>query len=205
MGSGMIHNLLRVGHSVIVFNRAREKAEALAQAGAILANSPAQASDGADAVMTMLADDHVTEERVFGKNGVASGLRDGAPHVSCGTLSREFMRRMAARHAEKNQACVSAPVFGRPDAAEAKRLVVVAAGARDAIERVRPLLDAIGRVTLVVASEPWQANAVKLCGNFMMFAFLGRSAKPSHACEGPAFHRSFSLMQSMNCSNHLST
>jgi 3-hydroxyisobutyrate dehydrogenase-like beta-hydroxyacid dehydrogenase len=63
-------------------------------------------------------------------------------------------------------------VFGRPEAAESKRLVVVAAGAADSIERARPVFDAIGRATFIAGSEPWQANVLKLCGNFMIASVL---------------------------------
>jgi 3-hydroxyisobutyrate dehydrogenase-like beta-hydroxyacid dehydrogenase len=77
MCSGMARNLLRAGHSVTIYNRTREKAEALAAEGAIVADSPADACDGREFVMTMLADDHAVEEVVFGKEGIASALRRG--------------------------------------------------------------------------------------------------------------------------------
>jgi 3-hydroxyisobutyrate dehydrogenase-like beta-hydroxyacid dehydrogenase len=67
---------------------------------------------------------------------------------------------------------VSAPVFGRPDAAAAKKLIVVAAGPPELVERCRPLFDAIGRQTTVVGVDAWQANAVKLCGNFMLAGMI---------------------------------
>jgi 3-hydroxyisobutyrate dehydrogenase-like beta-hydroxyacid dehydrogenase len=79
-------------------------------------------------------------------------------------------RRLAETHGP--QQFVSAPVFGRPDAVEARQLVVVAAGEASAVDRCRPLFDAIGRVTFVAGPEPWQANAVKLCGNFMIASML---------------------------------
>ena len=67
---------------------------------------------------------------------------------------------------------MSAPVFGRPEAAEAKKLLVLAAGPSDLVERCRPLFDAIGRQTFVVGAEPWQANIAKLCGNFMIASMI---------------------------------
>jgi 3-hydroxyisobutyrate dehydrogenase-like beta-hydroxyacid dehydrogenase len=63
-------------------------------------------------------------------------------------------------------------VFGRPEAAEGKRLIVVAAGAAEQVTRCRPLFDAIGRQTVIAGTEPWQANALKLCGNFMIASML---------------------------------
>jgi 3-hydroxyisobutyrate dehydrogenase-like beta-hydroxyacid dehydrogenase len=67
---------------------------------------------------------------------------------------------------------LSVPVFGRPDAADAARLIVVAAGPEDLIERCRAVLDAIGRQTFVVGGEPWQANTTKVCGNFIVISVI---------------------------------
>ena len=170
MGSGMARNLVRGGFDVTVYNRSREKAEAIEQAH--VADSPAQACRDAEVVMTMLADDPAVEGVVFGENGIASALRAGAIHISHSSISTALGRKLAAEHASRGHRYLSAPVFGRPDAAEAKRLIVVAAGAADTIERARPLFDAIGRATFIAGSEPWQANVLKVCGNFMIASML---------------------------------
>jgi 3-hydroxyisobutyrate dehydrogenase-like beta-hydroxyacid dehydrogenase len=172
MGSAMARNLLRAGHQVAVYNRSREKAEALAGEGASAADSPADACRDSQAVMTMLADDQAVEQVVFGENGVASGLAKGAVHISSSTIGTALARRLAAEHALREQGYLSAPVFGRPDAAESRKLIVVAAGPSELVELCRPLFDAIGRQTSVAGSEPWQANAVKLCGNFMLASMI---------------------------------
>ncbi|HEY1337816.1 MAG TPA: NAD(P)-dependent oxidoreductase [Bryobacteraceae bacterium] len=168
MGSGMAHNLLRAGHALVVYNRSRAKAEPLAGEGARVAASPAEASRDADAVFTMLSDDRAVEEVVFGKDGIAAALP--GVHISSSTISTALARRLTATHGPKHN--ISAPVFGRPDAAEAKKLIVVAAGDAEQLERCRPLFDAIGRATFVAGAEPWQANAVKLCGNFMIASMI---------------------------------
>ncbi len=168
MGMGMARNLLRAGHTVSVFNRSREKAVALAAEGARAASSPADACRDAEAVMTMLADDHALEQIVFGNDGIASALKKDCVHLSHSTISTALARRLTAEHSQRNQGYLSVPVFGRPDSAEAKNLVVVAAGPTEYVERCRPLLDAIGRQTFVVGTEPWQANVAKLCGNFLI-------------------------------------
>ncbi len=67
---------------------------------------------------------------------------------------------------------MSAPVFGRPEAAESKNLVVVVAGPGELAERYRPLFEAVGRQTFVVGAEPWQANVAKVCGNFMIVSVI---------------------------------
>jgi 3-hydroxyisobutyrate dehydrogenase-like beta-hydroxyacid dehydrogenase len=172
MGSAMARNLLRAGHQVAVYNRSRQKAEALAGEGARAADSPADACRESQAVITMLADDPAVEQIVFGENGVASALAQGAVHISSSTIGTALARRLAAEHALRGQGYLSAPVFGRPDAAESRKLIVVVAGDAELVELCRPLFDAIGRQTSVAGSEPWQANAVKLCGNFMLASMI---------------------------------
>lgn len=176
MGSGMARNLLRAGHRVTLYNRSRDKADAVA-AGAeggntAVANSPAKAVWDVEAVFTMLADDAAVEEVVFGDAGIAGSLPAGAVHVSSSTISTRLAKRLAVQHGQRDQRYVSAPVFGRPEAAEAKRLLVVAAGSQQDVDRCRPLFDAIGRQTFLAGVEAWQANAAKLCGNFMIASMI---------------------------------
>lgn len=168
MGMGMARNLLRAGHIVAVYNRNREKAERLADSGARVASSPADACGEAEVVMTMVADDQAVEEIVFGKNGIASALKNGSIHLSHSTISAALARKLTAEHDRRNQGYLSVPVFGRPEHAESKNLVVVAAGRSELVERCRPLFGSVGRQTFVVGTEPWQANVAKLCGNFMI-------------------------------------
>jgi 3-hydroxyisobutyrate dehydrogenase-like beta-hydroxyacid dehydrogenase len=172
MGMGMARNLLRAGHNLAVYNRSREKAEALAGDGARVADSPADASHDAEVVMTMVADDHAVEEVVFGTHGIASAMKNGCIHLSHSTISAALARRLTAEHARRGQGYLSVPVFGRPEAAENKKLLIVAAGPSELVERCRPLFDAIGRQTFVVGTEPWQANVAKVCGNFMIIGII---------------------------------
>jgi len=172
MGAAIARHLLVAGHQVTVFNRTREKTKALADAGADVASTPAEAARGADVAFSMLADDAATEQIVFAEDGLAAGLAPEATHVSNSTISLALARRLSDEHQARGQFYVSAPVFGRPEAAAAKRLLVVAAGPEVAFQRVKPLLDAIGRGTIVIGSEAWQANAVKLCGNFMIMSLI---------------------------------
>jgi len=172
MGIGMARNLLRAGHRVAVYNRTREKAEALAADGARVADSPAGACRDAEIVMTMVADDAALEQVVFGNEGIAVAMEPGAVHLSHSTISTVLARRLTAEHTQRKQGYLSVPVFGRPDAAEAKRLLVVAAGPEELIERCRPVFDEIGRQTFVVGPEPWQANTTKVCGNFIVISVI---------------------------------
>jgi 3-hydroxyisobutyrate dehydrogenase-like beta-hydroxyacid dehydrogenase len=168
MGMGMARNLIRGGHTVTVYNRSREKAEALASEGAQLASSPAVASRGADVVMTMVADDNALEQIVFSDEGIASAMGEDCIHVSHSTISAALARRLTAEHAKRGQGYLSVPVFGRPEAADSKNLLIVAAGPSKYVERCRPLFNSIGRQTFIVGTEPWQANVAKVCGNFII-------------------------------------
>jgi len=171
MGLAMARNLLQAGHELTVYNRTRSKAEALASAGAKVANSLAEVC-APEVVMTMLADDDAVEQTTLAEGGLLDNLARGNVHVSLSTISTALSRRLTAAHSARGQSFVASPVFGRPDAAEAARLVVVAAGAAEAIERVRPLLEAISRKLFVLGSEPYSASAVKLGGNFMIASML---------------------------------
>jgi 3-hydroxyisobutyrate dehydrogenase-like beta-hydroxyacid dehydrogenase len=171
MGSGMAKSLLQAKHQVTVYNRTRERAEALRSEGAAVAATPADACRG-EAVLTMLADDTAVESQVFGKDGILGALPRGAVHMSCSTISVALSDRLTAEHAKAGQEFVSAPVFGRPDAAEAARLAVVAAGPLAAVERCKPLFEALGPKLLVVGEKPSLANVVKLSGNFLIATVL---------------------------------
>jgi 3-hydroxyisobutyrate dehydrogenase-like beta-hydroxyacid dehydrogenase len=171
MGLPIARNLLKAGHELTVYNRTRSKAEVLASVGAQVANSLAEASQ-CEVVMTMLADDAALEEVAFGDGGIINTLPKGGIHLSFSTISTALSRRLSKAHAARGQDFVASPVFGRPDAAQASRLVVVAAGPAEALERARPLLEAISRQVVVLGSEQHSANAVKLAGNFLIACVL---------------------------------
>ena len=172
MGAGMARNLLAAGHEVAVYNRSRDKAEALKGDGARVAGSPAEAAQGSEAVLSMLADDAAVEGVTFGEEGIAAGLAPGAAHLSHSTISVALAKRLADEHTKRQQIYLSAPVFGRPEAAAAKKLIVVPAGEAQAVARFQPVFEALGRATFVAGPEAWQANAVKVCGNFMIASVL---------------------------------
>jgi 3-hydroxyisobutyrate dehydrogenase-like beta-hydroxyacid dehydrogenase len=167
MGHGMATNLLKAGHQITVYNRSPGKAEALVQQGATAARNVAGASAG-EVVFTMLSDDEAVENVAFGENGIVASLAPGATHVSSSTISVALSERLTAAHAEAGQQYAAAPVFGRPEAASAAKLFVIAAGAPQVLEPLVPLFDAIGQRTFVVSDQPHTANLVKLSGNFLL-------------------------------------
>ena len=171
MGSGMAANLLSAGHDVGVFNRSPGKAAALTERGAIAAPTIAAVCD-AEVVVTMLADDTAVEAVSFGAGGIIESLAAGAVHVSASTISVALAERLTAAHADAAQAFVSAPVFGRPEAAAAAKLFVVAAGPADQITSLQPVFEALGQRTFAVSDEPKIANLVKLSGNFLIASMI---------------------------------
>ena len=168
MGHAIAGNVLAAGHELMVWNRSADKADDLVAKGARLAGSPAEAAS-AGVVFTMLADDAALEAVSFGEQGILAA-QGAVLHVSLSTISPDLAARLAQAHGERGGRFVSAPVFGRPDAAAAAKLFVVAAGAAADIKACQPLFDAIGQRTFVVGDEPRMANVVKLCGNFMIMA-----------------------------------
>lgn len=171
MGGGIARSLLRAGHRVTVFNRTRERAEALRADGAAVAASISEACHG-DAVLTMLADDAALESVVFAEAGVLHSLPRGGLHVSLSTIGIALSDRLTAEHARAAQEFVAAPVFGRPEAAETGKLIVVAAGSRAAVARCQPALEAMGSRLVVMGERPSLANVAKLTGNFLIATVL---------------------------------
>jgi 3-hydroxyisobutyrate dehydrogenase-like beta-hydroxyacid dehydrogenase len=167
MGAGMAANLLQAGHEVSVYNRTPNKAQALVKRGARAAARVADACQG-EAVVTMLADDAAVEGLVFAEGGVIRALSPGALHISMSTISVALSERLTAAHRDARQRFVAAPVFGRPEAAGAAKLFIMAAGAQDALAKCAPLFEAMGQRTFYVSSDPSAANLVKLSGNFLI-------------------------------------
>ena len=167
MGNGMAANLLKAGHAVTAYNRSPAKVAALAQQGAEPARTVADACRG-DVVQTMLADDDAVEQVTLGPNGILASFPPGGTHISSSTISVALARRLCVAHTDAGQSYVAAPVFGRPEAAAAAKLFVIAAGAPAVLDVVAPLFDAIGQRTFVVSEQPYTANLVKLSGNFLL-------------------------------------
>ncbi len=167
MGAGMAARLCQAGHEVIVYNRTPGRMQPLLALGAAGARNIAEVC-AADVVFTMLADDSAVEEVVLGPDGVREYLKPGAIHVSCSTVSVAMSELLARAHRERKQGYLAIPVFGRPDAAAAGKLYLVAAGEPQLLGKVQPLLEALGQHTYIVSEDPKSANLVKLSGNFLI-------------------------------------
>ena len=174
MGAAMAANLLGAGYEVTAYNRSPEKVAALAERGAVAADSVAAACE-ADVVISMLADDAAVEGVAFGtedRPGILAALPQGAVHVSSSTVSVALAARLTEAHAAAGQHFVSAPVFGRPEAAAAAKLFVVAAGGPAVVQDLSPVFDAVGQRTFAVSPDPQTASLVKLSGNFLIASVI---------------------------------
>jgi 3-hydroxyisobutyrate dehydrogenase-like beta-hydroxyacid dehydrogenase len=171
MGTAMAANLASAGRQVIAYVRRPEQQGKLAALGLKPTTNIADLFDSA-IVISMLPDDAAAREIVYGReavglDGLAQGLRPGAIHVSMSTISTAAASELASEHAMNGQGYVAAPVFGNPDAAKARQLYIVVAGAPTDVERCRPLFGSLGQQTFVVGTDPAQANLIKLLGNVM--------------------------------------
>lgn len=177
MGSAMASNLIKAGHEVTVWNRSPGPTEPLASLGAKVARSADRAALG-DVLFSMLANDQAVRDVFFG-GGLLDAMDKGIVHVNHASVSVALARELADAHAQRGVDYVAAPVFGRPDVAAAGKLNILAAGRAGAIERVRPLLEAMGSRIWPLGDEPERANVVKIAGNFMLGAAIESMAEAS--------------------------
>jgi 3-hydroxyisobutyrate dehydrogenase-like beta-hydroxyacid dehydrogenase len=172
MGSQMARNLIKAGHSLTVYNRTVKRAEALESEGAKVASTPTQAVADAEVLITMLADDAAVEEVLFEPGDAIQTLHEGATHISMSTISVALSKRLADAHQKRGQHYLAATVLGRPDAAEAGKLFIIAAGEPEQIRQCQPLFDVLGQKTFVVGNNAPAANVFKLAANFLITATI---------------------------------
>lgn len=170
MGTPMVRHLVGAGHDVTVWNRSRARAEALS--GVTVAETAAEAAQDAETVLTSLFDDAAHENVLLGAGGVLDAMAKGTLHVSLSTISVALSERLEAEHARRGLRYVAAPVFGRPNVAEAAKLWIVVAGGSEDIARARPLLEPLSRDISVVGHAPHQAHALKIGGNFLISTMI---------------------------------
>jgi 3-hydroxyisobutyrate dehydrogenase-like beta-hydroxyacid dehydrogenase len=177
MGQGMTRRILGGGHDLIVYNRTKEKADELAGAGAAIATSIEEACAGREVVITMVADDTAVRQVTLGAGGLRDSLAPGAIHLCMGTHSVAAVQALSTAHDDARQRMVSAPVLGRPDAAAAGQLGIVAGGPADAVARCQPLFQVLGRRTFEAGTKPEGAAAIKLTNNFVLGAAIEAMAE----------------------------
>jgi 3-hydroxyisobutyrate dehydrogenase-like beta-hydroxyacid dehydrogenase len=165
MGSRMAASLRRAGFELTVHNRTRERAEAwAAEHGGQVADTPREAAEGADAVITMVVDGDQVEALLLGPDGAVEGAADGTLFIDMSTIGPAAARRIGAELAERGQRFVDAPVTGSAPAAESGTLTIMAGGAPEDLDAAMPYFEAMGQ-TIVRAGELGQGQAVKVLSN----------------------------------------
>jgi 3-hydroxyisobutyrate dehydrogenase-like beta-hydroxyacid dehydrogenase len=172
MGIGMASNIAAKGWPLAVWNRSPGRAETLAGANVTAVRTPALAAEGADFVITMLADDAAVQAVTLGPEGLLSRLAPTAVHISMSTVSVACTRALAAGHTEAGRLFLAAPVFGRPDVSAAAQLWIGVGGPTPLMERSRTVLEAMGQGIIHVGEAPEQASVFKLAGNFLIGSML---------------------------------
>jgi 3-hydroxyisobutyrate dehydrogenase-like beta-hydroxyacid dehydrogenase len=173
MGEPMARNLIAAGYAVKAYNRTPDKAKSLA--GATAVGSPVDAVEPGGVVVSMLADDAAL--RAVSTDALLAKLGPGGVHVSMSTVSPAVVVELAKQHQQHGVRFVSAPVFGRPEAAAPKKLWIALAGPADAKQRALPILNAVGQGVFDFGDRPELANVVKLAGNFLIFAAIESMAE----------------------------
>ena len=176
MGAAMARNLLAADMEVRVWNRSREKAEPLAESGAKVADSPAEAADGARFVLTMLADADAVAEAVGGESGALPALPDDGVWLQMSTVGLEGHERLSALADEHSIAYVDAPVLGTKQPAEQGQLIVLASGPDEVRGQCEPVFDAMGSKTLWLGPAG-AGSSLKLVVNNWIVGLLGTIAE----------------------------
>jgi 3-hydroxyisobutyrate dehydrogenase-like beta-hydroxyacid dehydrogenase len=172
MGLPMATNLLASGHRVTVWNRTLSRAEPLSGKGAAIAPRAADTVRAGGVLVSMVADDAALAELVAGEAALAERLGQGGIHISMSTVAPATTRELAQVHRRMGSTLVAAPVFGRPDAAAAKRLWICVSGPAVAKAAAQPILEALGQRVFDFGEVTEAANVAKISGNFLIAAAM---------------------------------
>ena len=144
MGSGIAHNILKAGYPLTVYNRTKEKAASLIEAGAQWTATPALATQHAEVVISMVGDDVASRAVWLGESGAFATMPAHAVAVECSTLSLDWIREWHAATAAHNLKSIESPVTGSKLAADSGTLTLLVGGAADVLAKVRPILATFG-------------------------------------------------------------
>ncbi len=172
MGGAMAANVARAGHPVTAWNRTTGRARELEELGVAIAASPSAVADASDVVITVVSDTPDVDAVLFGAGGVAEGARPGDLVVDMSTISPSATREFSARLAAKGVAMLDAPVSGGSEGAKKGTLSIFVGGSASDLERVRPVLAAMGttitHVGPIGAGQAVKAvNQVILAGTYL--------------------------------------
>lgn len=166
MGSGLAHNVQQAGFDLVVYNRTASKAQRFVDAGGRIAKTPRKAAAEAEIVVTSLMDDTSVHDIVTSPDGILAGLNPGAIHMCATTISSELAQEMTELHRQRGCYFVSAAVVGRPESAEAGKLITLLSGDADAVERCKPICASYSATTMSLGHAAGLANYAKLSVNY---------------------------------------
>ena len=167
MGLPMGRNFLKAGFPLTVWNRTRLKAETLGKEGAKIANSPRELAADSDVLITIVSDPPALEEVLWGANGALAGLRKGSVLIDSSTVSPALARRIAQACEERGADFLDAPVTGGTWGAEKGELVFMVGGKKEVLERVEPVLQAVGKRFFLLGPNG-AGQTVKLAMNLIL-------------------------------------
>ncbi len=169
LGTPLASNLVESGHSLFVFNRTMAKTHALTAKGAMACQSVAELAALCDVIFSIVSDDKAIKEITIDKDGLVDHMKPGSIHVSMSTILPATAQELESHHREHGQHYLAAPVFGRPEAASARKINFAISGEEAIRMKMEPLLKQAG------AAGVWDfgasitaANTIKLCGNFLI-------------------------------------
>ena len=182
MGRPMALHLLRAGHSVAVWARRPESAQALLDAGAMWCATPATVARHSQIVFTMLGDGHDVEHVALGPQGLSEGLAPGSVLVDMSTIAPGTARSIAQGLAKGGVEMLDAPVSGGEQGAIAATLAIMVGGNGSVFERVRPLFEVLGK-TLVHVGENGAGQVAKACNQMIMVGCIQAVAEALHLAQ----------------------
>ena len=172
MGLPIAKNLISAGYQLQVYNRTSAKADELDQSSITLCHTPAEAADGVTIIITMLSEDEILKAAVLGNQGILKTLPKNSLHISMSTIAPDTAQELSKHHDEAGSLYLAAPVFGRPEAAAARKLWICNSGSARAKEIAKPLLETLGQGLFDFGEDAGAANVVKIAGNFMILASM---------------------------------
>ena len=188
MGLEMAKNLIAAGYHLQVYNRTADKAGKLDASSITQCNSPAEAAQNVQVVISMLSDDDAVTKVTTGEDGVLKTLSKDGIHISMSTISPAAAKALAESHEKAGSHYLAAPVFGRPEAAASKKLWICVSGRAEDKEIAKPILQCMGQ-GVIDFGEDAGANIVKVIGNFMIFASVEMMAEALKLAEAQGLDR----------------
>jgi 3-hydroxyisobutyrate dehydrogenase len=171
MGRSMAGHLLKAGHTLQVYNRTKEKAQALVDAGARWHDTAGSAAAGADFVITIVGYPSDVEETYFGPQGVLAHAKRGAVLIDMTTSSPKLAQRIATAATAKGMAALDAPVSGGDVGAKEARLVIMVGGDAAAFERAKPLFEKMGQ-NIALQGGPGAGQHCKLANQISIASIM---------------------------------